>query len=75
MYRRPIRTLLWLYREQYFDLNVQHFHEKLKEKHGIDTELHVGEDQPRPLSGASQTPMRARGRLILPRPGELGGHT
>jgi transposase len=28
-------TVLRLYREQYFDLNVQHFHEKLQEVHGI----------------------------------------
>jgi len=37
--RVPLKTLeevLGLYIEKYFDLNVQHFHEKLKEKHGID---------------------------------------
>jgi hypothetical protein len=27
--------VLRLYREQYYDLNVRHFHEKLKEQHGI----------------------------------------
>jgi hypothetical protein len=27
--------VLELYREQYFDLNVRHFHEKLREEHGI----------------------------------------
>jgi hypothetical protein len=27
--------VLGLYREQYYDLNVQHFHEKLREQHGI----------------------------------------
>ena len=27
--------VLELYREQYFDLNVRHFHEKLSEEHGI----------------------------------------
>jgi hypothetical protein len=28
--------VLGLYRDRYFDLNVQHFHEKLKEQHQID---------------------------------------
>ena len=27
--------VLELYREKYFDLNVRHFHEKLREQHGI----------------------------------------
>ena len=37
--RVPLATVekvLALYREQYFDLNVRHFHEKLHEQHGID---------------------------------------
>ena len=37
--RVPLKTVekvLELYREEYFDFNVKHFHEKLKEKHGID---------------------------------------
>ncbi len=37
--RVPMKTVeqvLGLYRDQYFDLNVQHFHEKLKEVHGIE---------------------------------------
>jgi transposase len=29
------QQVLDLYREQYFDLNVRHFHEKLREEHGI----------------------------------------
>ena len=36
--RIPVATLeqvLQLYREKYFDFNVQHFHEKLQEEHGI----------------------------------------
>jgi transposase len=36
--RIPLETLekvLGLYREQYFDFNVRHFHEKLREEHGI----------------------------------------
>jgi transposase len=28
--------VLALYREKYFDLNVRHFHEKLRERHGIE---------------------------------------
>jgi len=28
--------VLGLYREKYFDLNVRHFHEKLREEHGIE---------------------------------------
>ena len=30
-----VEKVLGLYREQYYDLNVRHFHEKLVEKHGI----------------------------------------
>ena len=36
--RVPVRDLekvLQLYREKYFDLNVQHFHEKLRDQHGL----------------------------------------
>lgn len=31
-----VEEVLGLYREQYFDLNVRHFHEKLVEQHGIE---------------------------------------
>jgi transposase len=31
-----VEQILALYRERYFDLNVQHFHEKLKEEHQIE---------------------------------------
>jgi transposase len=31
-----MEQVLGLYRDRYFDLNVQHFHEKLKEEHQID---------------------------------------
>jgi len=31
-----VEQVLSLYRERYFDLNVRHFHEKLREQHGID---------------------------------------
>ncbi len=37
--RVPLETVekvLGLYREQYFDFNMNHFHEKLKEEHGIE---------------------------------------
>src|SRR5499425_1203620 len=37
--RVPLATVekvLGLYREKYFDLNVRHFHEKLREQHEID---------------------------------------
>jgi hypothetical protein len=30
-----VEQVLGLYRERYFDLNVQHFHEKLRQEHGI----------------------------------------
>jgi transposase len=30
-----VEAVLTLYREQYFDFNVRHFHEKLREEHGI----------------------------------------
>jgi transposase len=33
---REVEKVLSLYREQYYDLNVRHFHEKLAEKHHID---------------------------------------
>jgi len=31
-----VEKMLSLYRERYFDFNVRHFHEKLKEEHGIE---------------------------------------
>ncbi len=31
-----VEKVLGLYRERYFDFNVQHFHEKLKQEHGIE---------------------------------------
>jgi transposase len=31
-----VEQVLQLYREQYFDFNVRHFHEKLREKHGME---------------------------------------
>ena len=32
---QTVEQVLQLYREKYFDFNVQHFHEKLRELHGI----------------------------------------
>jgi len=37
--RVPVKTVeqvLGLYREKYFDFNVQHFHEKLQSEHGVE---------------------------------------
>jgi len=31
-----VEEVLRLYREEYFDLNIRHFHEKLREEHGIE---------------------------------------
>lgn len=31
-----VESVLQLYQEKYFDFNVRHFHEKLRERHGID---------------------------------------
>ena len=31
-----IQKVLRLYREQYFDFNVKHFHEKLQSEHGVE---------------------------------------
>lgn len=31
-----VEKVLELYREKYFDLNVRHFHEKLREEHGLE---------------------------------------
>src|SRR5438046_1544827 len=31
-----LEEVLGLYRETYFDLNMRHFHEKLREEHGIE---------------------------------------
>jgi transposase len=31
-----VEQILSLYRERYFDFNVRHFHEKLREEHGIE---------------------------------------
>ena len=44
--RVPVATVekvFALYREKYFDLNVQHFHEKLQGRAWDRTELHLGE--------------------------------
>ena len=46
VHRIPLATaeqVLALYQEKYFDLNVRHFHEKLREEHGHRVELQLGE--------------------------------
>jgi hypothetical protein len=43
--RIPLATVeevLRLYKETYFDLNIRHFHEKLRDKTRHRVELHVG---------------------------------
>ena len=57
--RVPVATVekvFALYRETYFDLNVQHFHEKLKQDHGIELSYtwHRKRRERRPLPGCSQ---------------------
>ena len=42
--RVPLKTaeqVLKLYQEKYYDLNVRHFREKLRDEHGIDLKLHM----------------------------------
>src|SRR5262249_13029303 len=34
--KATVEKVLELYQEQYYDLNVKHFHEKLVERHGIE---------------------------------------
>jgi transposase len=33
---KTLEKVLGLYREEYFDFNVRHFHEKLREEHGVE---------------------------------------
>jgi transposase len=51
-----VEEVLRLYREEYFDLNLRHFHEKLKEKHEIQLSYAF---VPKALQGAG---LVARGR-------------
>ena len=51
-----VEKVLALYREKYFDLNVLHFHEKLREQHAIEL-LHLGEvGDARGGAGGAATP-------------------
>jgi hypothetical protein len=43
--------------------------------HKVQDQVGLHPFTPFSLSGASQTPMRARGRFILLTAGEVGGHT
>ena len=38
-----VEKVLGLYQEKYFDFNVRHFHEKLREEARPPAELHLGE--------------------------------
>jgi hypothetical protein len=64
--RAQVERVLELYRERYFDLNVKHFHEKLKPEHQIEvsyTWLKLA------LQGAGlvncREKIRSRSRLVL----------
>ena len=37
-----VEKVLRLYKETYYDLNIRHFHEKLRDEHAHRVELHVG---------------------------------
>jgi len=39
-----MEEVLQLYRDKYFNFNMQHFHEKLRDLHGIHLSYKVGED-------------------------------
>jgi transposase len=60
-----VEQVLRLYREEYFDLNMRHFHEKLKEKHAIELSYTFVQ---KALQGAG---LVARGRKRRPMPGML----
>jgi hypothetical protein len=53
-----VEAVLRLYQEKYADLNVRHFHEKVREAHQI--KLHVGEGGAA-RSGAGEEGAEARG--------------
>src|SRR6266700_3402781 len=46
-----VEKVLALYREKYFDMNVQHFHEKLEAEHGIELSYTWVKRALRPLPG------------------------
>jgi hypothetical protein len=53
-----VEQVLTLFREQYYDLNVSHFHEKLAEQHRIDLSYTWVK---RALQGAAWQPRSASG--------------
>ena len=55
-----VEQVLGLYRDRYFDLNVRHFHEKLREEHRYRTQLYLGEGSAA-RSRAGGTGTQARG--------------
>jgi transposase len=72
--RVPLATVekvLALYREKYFDLNVQHFHEKLEAEHGI--ELSYTWVKQALQGGAGSAGTQARGASQTACPAALAG--
>jgi len=68
-----VKQVLDLYREQYFDLNVQHFHEKLQAHHGIDLSYSLGEERvTRGRAGRAGT--QARGASPATATASVAGH-
>ena len=67
-----VEEVLRLYKEQYFDFNVRHFHEKLVADHKHPAELHVGEASPA-RSGLGEERTQARGTSQAPAAPPLAG--
>ena len=69
-----VEAVLGLYREQYFDLNVRHFHEKLKAEHQIDLSyswVKAALQGAGLVARARQRGVHRRGRQRRPLPGML----
>jgi len=69
-----VEQVLSLYRERYFDLNVRHFHEKLREQHGIDlsyTWMKMALQGSRLVAKARKRGVHRRRRERRPLPGML----
>lgn len=62
-----VRAVLTLYREQYMDFNVLHFHEKLKEKHGIHLSYTWVKNALQSAGLVAQAPRRGTHRHARPR--------
>ena len=68
-----VETVLGLYRDKYFDLNVRHFHEKLKSEHQIDLSYTRGEVGAAG-SRVSRTPAQTRSASQAPATASVAGH-